>query len=93
MTEGRGPLSECALRKLTAVVSWQEQSSARAGGAKLACLWPSEKSPRKEPGGRDDWQNTSKTPWKEHRSFEQITTEVLDCKRLLYGEDYYFPGR
>jgi len=51
MTEGRGPLSECALRKLTAVVSWQEQSSARAGGAKLACLWPSEKSPRKEPWG------------------------------------------
>ena len=31
-------------------------------------------------GGRDDWQNTSKTPWKEHRTFEQITTEALDCK-------------
>src|SRR6266851_5269029 len=46
MTEGRGPVSECSLRKLTAVVSWQEQSSAGAGGARLAGLWPIEKSPQ-----------------------------------------------
>jgi hypothetical protein len=25
MTDGRGPVSECALRKLTAAVSWQQQ--------------------------------------------------------------------
>ena len=51
MTEGRGPVSECALVSLRRWSRGKNKSSAGAGGAKLAGLWPSEKSPRKEPRG------------------------------------------